>query len=233
MAVDDYSFYKNSSNTNDKLYGVRKAYSSLSDPSYKDPSYGDNSNLYFRDYTVNSNLVKVLLDGSEFQNLDGSKGISFRIDLRTPSAITNRQVLFLVKTDNATPDASLSNWQNTEGYKIGFHCPYGGATNGIFNSNSTKTTFQSSGINTSFWSRIRVDVVPVLDQNGTIIGDKIDYYSYIYNSNTWSLTTNGTSTLTINSSDARFIPWGDATYNRYGFQISGWYIDNFQVYISN
>lgn len=230
MAFADYSFYNNSLVTTDNLHGERKSYSSLSDPSYKDPSYNDSSNVYFRNYYSNGQLVKVLLNDSKFQNLDGTKAISFRVDGRIDAEAGNRQMLFLAKTDATEPDRYNSNWQNTAGYKIGFYCPTNTQTYGIFNSNSSTTNFDTL-MNTDWWYRIRVDITPVLDQNGTIVGDKIDYYRSIYNSNTWTL--NESETLTINSSDPRFISWGDSTYNRYGFQIYGWYIDNFEVYISN
>jgi len=230
VAFTDYSFYKNSLNTGDISQGQRKSYSSLSDPSYKDPSVGDTSNVYFRNYYGNTGLVKTILNDSKFQNLDGSKAISFRIDARIEAESTNRQILFLAKTDDSDPERYSSNWQNTPGYKIGFRCLSTSTTYGIFDSNSTTTNFETN-INPDFWYRIRVDITPVLDVNGTIVGDKIDYYRSIYNSSTWTL--NNSETLTINSADSRFIPWGDSTYNKYGFQIVGWYIDNFQVYISN
>lgn len=220
MAENSFVFYKN--NSGDVDAGAQKAHSSFS------TDVLSTGGTYCRDYTANSSVTKAFLTGSDFQGLDGTQAVSLRAKVRTSTSST--YVLLLAKSDAANPPA-YTQWYNIKGYMYGiryygtFH-GYNGTTYYDNDSNGVTVT----GMNTNYtnqWVHVRMDVEPVIS-GGSITGDKIKAYTSSDNGSTWTLK----ETYDIASTDSGFIPWSDATYNRYGFAIYDGYIDDFEIYIS-
>lgn len=230
MAENSFDFYKY--NTGDTEKGAQKAHSSFS------TNVLSSGGTYCRDFYVNSNLVKLLLTGSNFTSLDGTQAISMRAVVRTTKVIHN-QVFFIAKTNAANP-TTIASYGTTPGYKFGLRSPstagtlfgyfqaYNGSTH--YNNASTGNSVTGmTGTNTYHdkWTHLRMDVCPVVTGE-SITGDKIKLYVSTDAGSSWTLK----QEITIDSDENGFIPWSDATYNRYGLMLYNAYIDNFEVYLS-
>ena len=216
MAQDSFNFYKyNSADTGE---GEQKQHSSFS------TNVLTTGGTYCRDYATTSGIVKCLLTGSSFSDLDDTKAVSLRAKVRTYSS--SGHIMVLAKTDTAVD----SQWYNQKGYMFGiryygkFHT-YDGTS--YYDTSSGVTV---SGMNSSYtgqWVHVRMDIEPV-KVGGTLTGDKIKVFLSSDDGSTWSLQ----ETFEVATTDNGFVPWSDSTRNKYGFQIYKGYIDDFEIYLS-
>ena len=229
MAENSFDFYKYNSGDSEK--GAQKSHSSFS------TDILSSGNSYCRDFNVNSNSVKLLLTGSNFTSLDGTQAISMRAAVRTTKYLYN-QVFFVAKTNSANP-ATISSYGSTPGYKFGLRSPVNNSLFGYFQGYNGSTHYNNSSTGASVtgmtststfhdkWTHLRMDVCPVVTGE-SIIGDKIKLYTSTDAGSSWTLK----QEITIDSDQNGFIPWSDATYNKYGLMLYNAYIDNFEVYLS-
>lgn len=236
MAQDSYDFFKHRSL--DLELGGQGTHADLTYPLTTGGSY-------YRDYTVNQELVKGLLTGSNFQNLDGSQAISIRATLRA-KPYKNWQIWLLAKAGatNPFPKENPVIWE--PGYKVGIRAPGTNQVNNIYfhayngtnyydgldsgrDSNTGHTPDQTQTNTADKWVYLRMDVCPIVQtSDNSITGDKILMYRSFDDGATWTII----DTHIMNTTDSGFIPWSDANYNRYGFMTLNGLIDNFEVYLS-
>lgn len=227
MAENSWNFYK--ANLHDIAQGTQGTHSSLSSP--LDSEIGG---LYFRDFSSNDGPIKAVLTGSNFVGLDGTKAVSMTARVRVESEVLYNHFVFLAKTDTANPNtAGSSTIGATKGYKIGI----GDASNssnsirGIYNITETTTSvylFNSESMfSTSTWHLIRADIIPVYS-GSSISKDRIKLFQSTDDGQTWTQIGETLEvSIGINNN------WDNATKKYYGFQTWGYFVDNFEIYLSN
>lgn len=228
MSEADWDAYK--ANLGDAEKGVEGTHSILSNPLSLEVG-----SLYYRDFNVNTGIVKNVLNNPTFVAIDGTRAVSMRARIRlestNQSSDTNKHFVFLAKTNAANPTTTTSNWASTWGYKIGAWKPFGSTllNTAWASGNSTSFSNLTTGeLAISQWHFIRADIVPVYT-GSTITSDQIKLYKSTDNGTTW---TQIGSTQTVSISGGSWNTWGSATYKYYGFQNWGFYVDNFEIYLS-
>lgn len=224
------------------------------------PPYGTNTGThrgnFFKYFDENGYSKKFLLKDPQYRNLDGTKAVSFRANVGTAYEITDTNFMFLAKTDSEITPSYGDDSKSLQGpgYKAGIYTLSNEFSGGTLRSStgSSLKLFDSS-LTLNILYNIRVDITPILDDSGNIIGDSFyyrrskigtitklisptgpaDWQRYIaYDSSESLILENNFNLL---SDNANYIPWGHETNNRYGFLVSGkgFCLDKFEFYLSN
>lgn len=197
---------------------------------------------YCRSWAGNTQPVKVLLTGSDFRALDGTRAVSLRMKMRvdgTSAQINYHNVWLVAKTSGSSLDMGNKNapWSHV-GYIVGIR----ENGDGMFGANNGTTKLSGGlhlingldytedgvpGYNT--WNHFRMDVEPISSSTEGITGDQIRIYTSTDDGASWQNLEN----ITLTDTNYGLIGWENTDNNRYGFIASrGVYVDDFQIFLS-